>query len=136
MDMISAKWNRPLSRSWFITPTFFLFFFLIEICRFNIHMRQKLTIESVQNGSGLYLFFLIMALAFFVQWLFSISGRMVALRLSRFWIIGYLVPWAIVLIAMATGTPRQAAASMVLALAVQLPLMLLRSKLAPPSPVG
>lgn len=132
MKSIFAKWNRPINRSWFAAPTFFLFFFLIELFELNSHNAHRASGGRHYDAPGLYIFSLIMTLIFAAQWLFSISGRMVALKLNRIWIVAYLVPWVMILAAMVGGNAHQVAAAVVFAFAVQFPLMLLPARSEPP----
>jgi len=128
MDTILSKFDRPIGRSLFVVPTIFLLYFLIELARVNFKIGRGLEISRSPHANEWHLFFLSMALVFAIQWVVSISGRMLALRLSRLWIIPYFVPWVIILLTMTKGSSRQVAVAIVFALAVQLPLMVLPSR--------
>jgi hypothetical protein len=88
----------------------------------------SLRARSPVQVDKMYIFYLIMIIIVFVQWIFTISGRMFDLCINRLWLFPYIASYAIVIWAMARGSHRQFVGTWAVALLAQLPLMLFPSR--------
>ena len=120
--------GRPTSRSRFSIPTMFLLYFLVEISKSQRHAGTLLFSPYSPYARAYYVFCLVMAFVFGIEWSLSVPGRLQAISWKKAWIILFIAAWALVLLAMAEGSTHQFLAAVAIALLVQMPLMLLPSR--------
>ena len=123
--------NRPTGRSALFAPTVFLLYFFLEIAEFkfkSFNGSQTKSLFIPFHATGWYVVCIVMIVALALQWALSLSGRMLDLRISRIWMIPYLLPWVAVLFAIVKGSSHQILSAVFFALIVHMPLMLLPSR--------
>jgi lysylphosphatidylglycerol synthetase-like protein (DUF2156 family) len=117
MDERNSKVQRSDSRPLFTIVTLVLTWTVLQTSWFN-HQKD---VEFYRLAAG-------MTACIAALWLFAASRRLSDLRIGRVWILTLVLLWAIFLIAIETGSVLERAAALLVTLAIQLPLMLSRSR--------